>query len=218
MNRKTVVGAMLLTLAVVTTAGVLYASNMGFKLNYQLNAPQAGVSKTGLNTLALPDNRQSTVNNAKQLMDDIGFANVENVQRFTKTSNTFQIYTGRGPGTNFNLLAGEGYYVKMLTSVNYIVVGSDDPALATTLDQPGGASKTGLNLFAYNYHQTAAQAKQLMDDVGFASVENVQRFAKATNTFQIYTGRGPGTNFNLLPGEGYYIKMLTTTSYTPSHY
>lgn len=218
-----VVGAVLVALAVVLTAGTLVASNMGFKLNYSLDQPGA-IAKTGNNTLALPDNRQTGLNTAKNLMDDIGFASVTQVQRFVASSDNYASYTGRAPQTpanNFNLNAGEAYVVKMKTSVNYIVVGSDDPALSYTFSGPGAVAKTGNNFYAYNYHQTAATAKQLMDDVGFASVTQIQRFVRSADNYASYTGRAPQTpanNFNLTPGEGYVVKMKTTSVYSPSHY
>jgi hypothetical protein len=223
MNRKMVVGAVLVALAVVMTAGTLVASNMGFKLNYSLDGPGV-VAKTGNNTLGLPDNRQSGVNSAKNLMDDIGFASVTQVQRFLAASDAYLSYTGRSPqnnANNFALTAGEAYVVKMKTSTNYIVVGSDDPAISYTLSGPGVVAKTGNNFYAFNYHQTAASAKQLMDDVGFQSVTQVQRFLRASDAFLSYTGRSPqnnANNFSLTPGEGYVVKMKTTAVYSPSHY
>jgi hypothetical protein len=58
-----------------------------------------------------------------------------------------------------------------------------------------------------------------MDDIGFASVLSVQKFLKATDGLQVYTGRkGAGPDFALAPGEGYFIKMATTVNYNPSHY
>ena len=214
-----------MALAVALTVGSLVASNMGFKLNYGLDNPTVGVAKTGLNTLALPDNRQSGLATAKNLIDDIGLASVDNVQRFIKSSDTYLTYTGRPPSpvaNNFTLNAGEAIFVKMRTTTSYIVVGSDDPALSYTLNNPtAGVAKTGLNFYAFNYHQTASTAKQLIDDIGLASVDNVQRFIRSSDTYLTYTGRPPSpvaNNFVLTPGEGYFIKMRTTTSYTPSHY
>jgi hypothetical protein len=225
MTKKTFMGVMTVVTAVALTGSALVASNMGFKLNYQLLQAGGGLSLSGTNTIALPDNRQTGMNDAKNLMDDIGLASVDNIQRFVKTTDTFGIYTGRVPQTaanNFSLVSGEANMVKMRTTTNYIIVGSDDPALTYTFNNTTvGVSKTGLNFYAYNYHQTAATAKQLMDDVGLASVDNIQRFVKTTDTFGIYTGRVPQTaanNFNLTPGEGYMVKMRTTTVYTPSHY
>jgi hypothetical protein len=111
-------------------------------------------------------------------------------------------------------------FVKMTTTVNYIAVGSDDPTTSYPLNAvAAGTSKSGTNFFAYNYHQTAGTAKALMDDIGFANVQNVQKFLKATDGLQLYTGRkGTGADFSLVPGEAYFVKMSTTVNYTPSHY
>jgi len=212
---------MVVALAVVVMAGGLLASNMGFKLNYTLNQTLAGTSKSGTNVLALPDLRQTGLNTAKNLMDDITLANVVQVQKYIKSSDTTQTYTGRkGSGADFNLTSGEGLFVKMATTTNYIVVGSDDPTLAYALNATqAGVSKSGTNLYAYNYHQTAATAKGLMDDITLANVVQVQKYIKSSDTTQTYTGRkGSGADFNLVPGEAYFVKMATTTNYTPSHY
>jgi hypothetical protein len=219
MTKKTFLGAMAVVTAVALTGSALVASNMGFKLNYSLTQPGA-LPVDGTNVLALPDNRQTGLNDAKALMDDIGFNNVTNVSRYIKATNAFQTYTGRkNGGLAFPLAAGEGYYVKMLTTTNYVIVGSDDPAITYNLTQPGALPVDGTNFFAYNYHQTAADAKALMDDIGFNNVTNVSRYIKATNAFQTYTGRkNGGLAFPLVPGEAYYVKMLTTVNYAPSHY
>jgi len=221
MSKRTFVGVMVVALAVVVMAGGLLASNMGFKLNYPLNQVTAGVSKSGTVTLALPDNRQTGLNTAKNLMDDIGLANIASVQKFLKSTDGLQTYTGRkGSGADYGMVAGEGLFVKMNTTTNYIVVGSDNPTLAYTLNAVlAGTSKSGTNFFAYNYHQTAATAKGLMDDVGLANVASVQKFLKSTDGLQTYTGRkGSGADYALTPGEAYFVKMNTTVNYTPSHY
>jgi len=219
MTKKTFLGAMAVATAVALTGSALVASNMGFKLNYSLTQP--GVAPVdGTNVLALPDNRQTGLNDAKNLMDDIGSASVTNISRYVKATNAFQTYTGRkNGGTAFPLVSGEGYYVRMFTNTSYIVVGSDDPALTYALTQPGVAPVDGTNFYAYNYHQTAADAKAMMDDIGSASVTNISRYVQATNAFQTYTGRkNGGTAFPLVPGQAYYVRMFTNTNYAPSHY
>jgi hypothetical protein len=209
-------------LAVVLAAGGLLASNMGFKLNYPLLQTQVGVSASGTSTIALPDNRQSGVNAASSLMTDIGLVNVANMQKFLEGTDGLQIYTGRKgtPGADFALNAGEGYFVKMNTTVNYIIVGSHDPSFANPLNAAGGGSASGTNLFSYPYHSTATLASALITDVGLANVANVQKFLKNTDGLQIYTGRKgtPGADFALVPGEAYFVKMNTTVNYIPSHY
>jgi hypothetical protein len=121
MTKKTFFGAMAVVTAVALTGTALVASNMGFKLNYALSQGGAGGSLSGQRTLALPDNRQTGLVDAKNLMDDIGSANVTNVQRWLIGSDVFQQYTGRKtlPSTPFTLTPGEAYLIKMLTTVNY---------------------------------------------------------------------------------------------------
>jgi len=225
MTKKTFLGAMAVVAAVALTGTALVASNMGFKLNYALKQGDAGVSsKSGTSTIALPDNRQTGLNDSKNLMDDIGSANVAEVQKFLNASDALQVYTGRkgSPGANFTLAAGEGYRVKMITTVNYIIVGSDDPSIAYALKQGDGGvtSKSGTTQFAYNYHQTAVDSKQLMDDIGSANVAEVQKFLTASDALQVYTGRkgSPGANFPMVAGESYRVKMITTVNYIPSHF
>jgi hypothetical protein len=213
----------MVTVAVLAGGGALLASNMGFKLNYQLLRATAGTSANGTNTLALPFNPQVGITSSKTLMDDVGSASVGSVQRYMKPTNTFELYTGRAgtPNANFTLATGEGYLVVMNTTTNYIVVGSHNPSASITLNRAtAGVSATGNNLFSFPYHHTANTSKALMDDIGSASVGSIQRYMRPTNTFEVYTGRAgtPNANFTVALGEAYFIVMNTTTNYVPSHY
>jgi hypothetical protein len=207
--------------AAILVAGGLYASNMGFKLNYQLNGP-GGLAATGLNTIALPFNQQVGMTDAKLLIDDINAAvptSVVNVQRFLNASDTFQVYTGT-VGTAFAITAGEGYFVQVSTDVNYIVVGSHDPGKTILLNGPG-SSATGLNFYALPYHTNKVLADGLITEINAGTptnrVVNVQRFLKASDTFQVYTGT-VGTAFALLPGEAFGVQVSGDTSFVPAHY
>jgi len=213
----------LVVAAVLAGGGALLASNMGFKLNYTLNQTQAGVSVNGTNTISMPYNPQVGVTTAKALMDDIGSASVAQVQRYIKSANTLETYTGRAgtPNVNWTNLVGEGYFVRMNTTVNYIVVGSHNPTASVALNQTqGGVSVNGTNFFSFPYHHTAGTSKQLMDDIGSASVAQIQRYIKSANSLETYTGRAgtPNVNWTNLVGEAYLIRMNTTVSYTPSHF
>jgi len=230
MRKKTLFAVMTVALCAIVAAGGLLASNMGFKLNYRLNANAAtGGVGTGNNTLALPYFRQSGQNNAFDLMQDIGFTATAQVSKFNKGTNLFQAYTGRMGSTflaPFALAAGEGYLVKMNPSnnVNYIIVGSHDPSQIITLDAPGAnGNVAGNNMMAPPYNITATNALQLMQDIGFAATAGVSKFNKGTNLFQAYTGRMGSllvAPFDLAAGEAYLVKMnpSNTVPYTPSHY
>ena len=77
MKKRTIVLALIVVVAVVA-AGGLFASNMGFKLNYSLLDSSDAGSNSGTSILALPFNRQTGVDMASQLQTDIGFAAVAN--------------------------------------------------------------------------------------------------------------------------------------------
>lgn len=218
MSKRTLTAGAIVAVALLAVGG-LFASNMGFKLNYELQADTV-LPNLGANTLALPYNRQAGLDTAQQLIDDIGSTVVANVQRYIKATNSFQTRDAAA-GPNFNLQAGEGYFVFMSTgpTANYIAVGSHDPTLAVNLEQAGvgGPSDIGATLYAPPYHQTASTAQELINDIGSTNVANVQRYIEATNSYQTRDAAA-GPNFNLIPGEAYFVFMTTTTSYTPSHY
>jgi hypothetical protein len=227
MTKRSFFGAAAVVAAVALTGSALVASNMGFKLNYSLDQTGApvpgGTSKFGINTLALPDNRQSGLNTSIDLMNDIGFAGTANIQRFVEASDGLEVYTGRkgSPNVNFALATGDAYFVTMTTTTPYIVVGSDDPAITYALNAiQAGVSKSGTNFYAYNYHQTAATSIALMNDIGFTSTANIQRYIENSNGLEVYTGRkgSPNVDFPLVPGEGYFVVMTSTVNYAPSHY
>lgn len=235
MSKRRFIGVMAAVLAVATMAGGLIASNMGFKLNYTLIGqgqvtPEGGTSANGTNELALPDNRQSGLVTAKDLLTDIG-VNAQNIQKLIRSNNSICTYTGaKGTPctTNFTLTAGEGYRVKVgATNVSYIVVGSDNPAeIYTFIGQgqavpEGGVSANGTNTYAYQYHSVQNTAKDLLTEIG-AGAQNIQKLIRSNNSICTYTGaKGTPctTNFALTPGESYRVKVgAANVPYTPAHY
>jgi hypothetical protein len=212
MRKRTIVAVSLVTAAAVILAGGVLASNMGFKLNYPLRAA-SGTSITGSNTIALPYNRQVGIDTAQQLFVDISAGgSVQNIQKFLPADDGFAVYTYSSP--DFGLSQGEGYFVKMGTDVDYIIVGSHDPSASVQLNAAGAGSISGSNFYAPPYHTTAATAKDLFIEI--ATVQNIQKFLPADDGFAVYTYSSD--DFPLTPGEAYFVKMQTSKSYTPSHY
>ena len=207
------------TLSAALAAGALVASNMGFLVWRTLNGP-GPVNATGTNLLALPYQRPAGLINASDLMTDIGFASVLNVQRYVESNNGIQVYTGRkGAGPDFPLTSGECYFVRVAANVDYLVGGSSDPAFALPLDPPGPGNINGTNFITLPYHRTPATASQVMADIGFANVLNVQRFLAANSGIQVYTGRkGSGPDFPIDPQECFFVRMSAFVAYVPSHY
>jgi len=208
-------------LVFTVTTGVLWGSNMGFLINCTLQAPAAGVSRSGINTLNLP--WQSNLPSAAALMTDIGFAATANVQRFITATDSLEVFTGRkgSPSPNFPLAAGSCLFVTMNVATPYVIEGSDVPGLVLPLQAPGaGISMSGTNFVAVPYHSTADTALELMTEIGFASVANVQRFITATDSLQVFTGRkgSPSPNFPIVPCECYFIRMSAAVMWVPTHY
>jgi len=233
MSKKNTYVVVAVALCAILAAGGILASNMGFKLNYPLNKTGTASSKTGTNSLSLPYFRQTGLNDAFGLIQDIEgggppFSKVNNIAKFIESSDSLQVYTGRmgSPGANFTLNPGEGYRVQVSADVNYIVVGSHDPSLVVSLDASGAGSKTGTNDYAPPYNVTAATAFDLIKDIEgvtappFSKVNNVAKFITSSDSLQVYTGRmgSPGANFNLVPGESYRVQMSATVPYIASHY
>jgi hypothetical protein len=81
----------------------------------------------------------------------------------------------------------------------------------------GVTSLTGKNALGLPYRLPFGMttAKALMDDIGSASVASVARYIESTEGTEVYTGRPgtPNSDFNLVPGEGYYVVMFTNVNY-----
>jgi len=223
--KKKVVFGLVAALTVLLVAGGLYASNMGFKLNYVLDGQGSNGSATGTNTLALPFNQQTDLIDANDLIVDIGGTTVvASIQQFNRTTNGFLGYTGVS-GTPFPLVSGDAYIVQLqagVPSVNYIVVGSHDPGLVINFDGQGtNGSATGTNFYGYPYHSTSTAADELITELGgTAVVASVQQFNRTTNGFLGYTGVS-GTPFPLEPGKGYIVQLqagVPGASFVPSHF
>jgi hypothetical protein len=210
-------------LAALLVAGGLFASNMGFKLNYPLDASGVNGSLDGTNVISLPFNQQTNLVDADDLLQDINLspATVVQVCNFLKANNGKDCYTGVA-GVNFPLVKGEGYFVQVSPGGNYIVVGSHDPIKVVAFDASGtNGSLDGTNFFSWPYHSTLTDAVGLFDEItaqgGGGSVVQVCNFLKTNNGKDCYTGLA-GTVFPLVPGEVYFVQVSSNVSYTPSHY
>ena len=222
MSKRTFTVGVLVVAALLAVGG-LFASNMGFKVNFPMLAGSDAGSLNGTNLLALPFNRQTGLTTAKSLIDDIGSANVISVSRLIESTNAFEVYDGTlvTPDPDFPLATGEGYIVRLAANVNYIVVGSHDPSFPVDMDSAVELdSLNGTNFYSYPYHSTATTSKGLIDDIGSANVISISRHIRLTNAFEVYDGTlvTPDPDFALAPGEAYLVRMGTTTPYTPSHF
>jgi hypothetical protein len=116
--------------------------------------------------------------------------------------------------TCFNVNAGEGFAVVVDQAAEYTILGTDGSTVLS-LDAIGSNSLSGFNLVSLPFCTNVSTAGQLMNSIGFANTAAVERYICATDTFQVYTGRKASSpDFVLSPGEGYLVKMNTTTNYS----
>jgi hypothetical protein len=210
--------------AVVLVAGGLMASNMGFKLAYQLD--NLGINAvTGFNTLALPYNQQTSLVTASDLAGDINASAagtpIVSINRLVRASDTLATY----PPQDFALAPGDGLLVALNANgglpVNYVVVGSHAPGLVIPLlGQLNPASNSGTNLFSYPYHAVAGTASALEAEIELlqaGSVTSISAFVRSNDTLQTY----PPADFALQPGKAYFIGLAPTAldiAYVPAHF
>lgn len=90
------------------------------------------------------------------------------------------------------------------------------------LANQGASSKSGTNTIGLPFNRQSGldTASDLLIDIGgTADVINIQGFLEATDGLQVYTGlKTSGPDFDLVPGEAYFVRMGTTVNYTPSHF
>jgi hypothetical protein len=215
MNKRTFL-VVAIGMSVMLIAGGLFASNMGFKLNYPLDTTGSNSSATGTNTLALPFNQQTSLAMASDLNTDIGASNVISIAKFLRSSDGLFAYPTDG---DFALVPGEGYRVQVSSNVDYIVVGSHNPSLSVALDTTGtNGSATGTNDYAWPYHSTATTAADLKSEIELTaagSVISIAKFLRNSDGLFAYPTDG---DFPLVPGASYRIQVSSNVSFIPSHY
>jgi hypothetical protein len=215
-NKRRVTALVVIATAAAIAAGGLMASNMGFKLNFPLQETQAGVSKTGRNTIGLPYNRQVGIDTASQLLGDVVAGGISGIQleQFNKQFDTNEPYPG--PAGDFGLVASEAYLLRVTNSGDYIIVGSHDPGLSVTLLATApGVSKTGRTRYAHPYHGVASTASELLAELGPSAIQ-VEDFNIQFDTNEPYPG--PAGDFGLVPGKGYLVRVVGDLTFTPAHY
>jgi len=230
-KRALVVGAV--TAVALLVAGGLFASNMGFKLNFGLEKAgtlvpvTGGNSRSGQQWMAVPYNQQTNLNNAFDLITDMGGTTViSQIGQWVRSLDIPAFYNGT-TGTAFALVPGDAYDVQLgggaPATVAYIVVGSHNPGLGINLLAPApGVSRSGQQIWSYPYHSTNNNAMDLINEIngfnGAGTVSQIGQFVQSLDIFTFYAGT-TGTAFQLLPGQGYDIQVTSNvTGWVPSHF
>ncbi len=109
---------------------------------------------------------------------------------------------------------GDGFMVTWNASSAYPIHGIDGP-MTLNLRAAGPGSQTGYNLVSLPYCSTITRASQLRASIG-PSVTSVSRLNCVSGTYTEYSG-GTFSDFPIVPGEAYFIKMNSTVNYTTQY-
>ncbi len=210
-NQRRVTALVVMAGAAIVATGGLLASNMGFKLNYTLTKSGAG-SKSGRQSIGLPYNRQVGIDKASHLLADVTAGGVAALQleKFNMINDSNSPYPGV---SDFDLEKGVGYLLRVNQSGPYIIVGSHDPGYAVPLTKAGAGSKSGRNRYAHPYHGVSATASELLAELSPDGLQ-VERFNPSNDSNTPY----PATDFALVPGQAYLVRVVNNKSFIPDHY
>ena len=168
---------------------------------------------TGKNWISIPIG--TTITNASSLMAAIG-PNCDAVNRWNAITQQPEgwISLGGGMGTNFNIVAGEGYEISVTANTTFNLTGV--PVSIGPIDLIKKPDSTGKNWIGLPDGTTITNASSLMAAIG-SNCDAVNRWNGTTQQPEgwISLGGGMGTNFNIVAGEGYEISVTANTTWTP---
>ncbi len=214
----------------VMVAGLVSASNMGFKLSYQLQTNAAGkninwVSLPYFNSFATAQDVLNDINN------DCGAGNATSLIRFDTVNNQTITHTNGSVSNNFTISAGEAYGVNVSSgsTCTWIIVGSHnnsfDPGGISSILLKKNAAGKNINWLSVPYHTTLSTAEDLCNEInnqnGATVVTSVIKFDTTNNQTITHTCGSVSNNFSLDPGLGVAVNIdpnALNPIWQPSHY
>jgi len=194
-------------------------------INRVLYGQGESCSRNGVNTLALGYRLDPNVDDAFELMNDIGGTSVvAAIAQFDRTADGWVAYTGTS-GVAFFLEPAEGYLVQLqagVAQVNYVFAANHDPSYVVQFDGLGtSGSRSGTNFYAPPFHATAATAEDLIIELGGTNVVAwIGGFDRCNNAWSTYSGT-QGRSFPLETGEAYLVRLqpwVASLFFVPSHF
>jgi kexin len=156
---------------------------------------------------------------AQEVLDSInasaGSTIATQISRWDNAAGTWESrIDGLPPGVqNFDLALGEGYFIKLAAAGTWRVVGAQ-PSSVVPL-----TIGAGWNLVSVPYSTTAYRAQDLINAIN-AQGGSVSQVSKWNNSAGVWESRINGLpleiyNFDIVPGEGYFIRSASSSSFTP---
>ena len=217
---------LLLIFCSVFVAAVAIASNMGFKLNYNLVTNSAG---NNINWVSIPyfDNYTAAEDVCTDINTvDCAAGTASSILYFDTANNSFVGHTCGSSKNNFNIVAGSAYQIFVTTSCTFKLVGSHDDSYDSTNGVSFYSNATGnnINWISVPYHTQSALAEALCTEINTNCaniVSSITYFDTANNSFVGHTCGSSKNNFNIVPGSGYQAFVTSASAgacWHPSHY
>jgi len=214
-----------LVICSVFATAVAVGSNMAFKLNYTL---LTNTDSNNINWVSIPYFNYYTV--AEDVCMDINTVDctpvATNIGYFFTEINAHISHACGTPKGNFNIFAGRGYAVSVMSDTcTWKIVGSHNDAYDTTSGVSFATNIDGnnINWIAVPYHSTAAKAEGLCTQINanYANIAtSVAYFDTATNSATTHACGSPKSNFNIIPGRALALSVTAAGSscWHPAHY
>ncbi len=146
-----------------------------------------------------------------------GISGCTKVQGWNSSSDSWEysvLLAGSPHGTNFAILPGYGYFVKVSSDIVWTTAGR-------VIDSPLTLNlHAGLNLIAVPYSTVSLTSYNILNgqSQGISGCTKVQGWNSSSDSWEysvLLAGSPHGTNFAILPGYGYFVKVSSDTSWTP---
>jgi hypothetical protein len=135
------------------------------------------------------------------------------VARWDTLSDTWEIWLGPWqPPFPIDPLDGRAYLVRVNTSGELKINAIDGTSPVTLLGPAFGLSNSGTHTISLPWATPLDDASDLLSDIGPSAVM-VGKYETGCDTIAPYPG---GPDFNIVPGEGYFVRVVADTIYTPS--
>ncbi len=166
---------------------------------------------TGKNWISLP--LDTDIETASQLMNAIGL-NCNRVSRLNPYTQTIESWFSNGTGSNFQIKPLIGYEAFVTANTTFTIIGDEYTPESIELIKLGGS--TGKNWASVPIGTTLATASDMLSNIG-SNANVVSRWNPLTQTSEslVRIDGGIGTNFNIIPGEGYEVSVTTNITWTP---
>ena len=179
---------------------------------------------TNVYWMSLPYN--SIYTKASDITNELTESNIHVVGKWDRIAQRTQLYyylRGKWRGNDFNIDSGDGIYVSTVSTFSWYITGTDR---STTLSFTYSTAKTATNIhwISIPYTGTYSLASKIVTDIegGIGPGTNtkiieVGKWDPSTQdvTKYVYTPTGWMGDFNILPGDGIYLKVVTNFNWEP---